>query len=249
MSGHIHVLAWMSQAFSRTFGTWNVEDMLGHSLQLPGNNIVPLMLCANHPYPRTFWRNCWSKQQLRLQFSFGWCNVQTDWWSDHGFAPGPSSGEHICRVLRVKGSVRLLASALRSLRWWHVHIISTKTDAETFCATLNGLHDCLSSSQLSMKEINSCHLWMWLGHRDGDRLLRLVYRKPTFTAGFVHVLGLVFTNNQKFNLIKLLTSRAMKICSPCLLREEIAFLKQLFLKNVYHPITHRGPDNSASVEP
>ena len=68
--------------------------------------------------------------------------------------------------------------------------------------------------------------------RHDDHLMRSVYRKPTFTGLYTRWDSFVPTS-QKINLIKSLTSRAKKICSPSMLEAEVAKLMDIFVKNGY----------------
>ena len=59
-----------------------------------------------------------------------------------------------------------------------------------------------------------------------------VYRKPTFTGQYTRWDSFC-SRKQKINLIRCLTHRAQKICSPCNLNDELQFLRTLFQKNGY----------------
>ena len=63
-------------------------------------------------------------------------------------------------------------------------------------------------------------------------LITSVYRKPTFSGLYTQWKSFC-PDSRKISLIKTLTHRALKICSPCKLSGELQFLEQLFLKNGY----------------
>ena len=143
-----------------------------------------------------------------------------------GFTSRPNSGGHLFRVLLVK-----VVSGERPLLYTRFvddtfTILSTKTDAETFCATVNGLHDCRSFTVEHEKDQQLPFMNALVRH-NSDHLLRLVYRKPTVTGLYMRWDSFSPTH-QKNILIKSLTSRQTKICSPSLLQEEIATFFSFF---------------------
>ena len=71
-----------------------------------------------------------------------------------------------------------------------------------------------------------------LVERVNDQLVRSIYRKPTFTGLYTRWESYSPTN-QKINLIKSLTTRVVRICSPSTLEGELLTLKDLFVKNGY----------------
>ena len=68
--------------------------------------------------------------------------------------------------------------------------------------------------------------------RVDDTLVRSIYRKPTF-SGFYARWDSFCDNRQKINLVKSLTSRAIKICSPSTLEGELNNLRRIFTENGY----------------
>ena len=68
--------------------------------------------------------------------------------------------------------------------------------------------------------------------RAQDCFVRAVYSKPTFTGLYMRW-DSFSPRFQKTNLIKSLTSRALRICSASKLAGELSTLKDLFLKNGY----------------
>ena len=65
-----------------------------------------------------------------------------------------------------------------------------------------------------------------------DELQRMIYRKPTFTGLYTRWDSFCPTKH-KLNLIRSLTSRAIKICSESKLEEELQNLRVIFRKNGY----------------
>ena len=99
-------------------------------------------------------------------------------------------------------------------------------------------HDVLNSMHPSLKftiELESDNKLPFLDvgvHRVDDKFERSVYRKPTFTGLYTRWESFCDTR-QKINLVKSLTSRAVKICSPSTLHQELDNLRQIFTENGY----------------
>ena len=110
-------------------------------------------------------------------------------------------------------------------------IFNSWVECNDFFSILNGLH---ASLQFTMEsESDGCLPFMdVLVTRRSEGLVRSLYRKPTFTGLYLRWDSFSPTN-QKINLIRSLTSRAIKICSACTLEQEISELKGLFGKNGY----------------
>ena len=109
-------------------------------------------------------------------------------------------------------------------------IFPAEDQADMFHKALNKVHPALrftveaeSEGKLPFMDV--------LVHRKHD-LTRSVYRKPTFTGLYSRWDSFPPTN-QKIALIKSLTSRARKICSPCTLADEVTCLKNIFCDNGY----------------
>ena len=110
-------------------------------------------------------------------------------------------------------------------------VFLSQRESEDFFQLLNGLHPSLRFTvegerdgllpfmDVLVKRIDNC-------------LIRSVYRKPTFTGLYTRWDSFAPTN-QKINLVKSLTSRSVRICSPSTLSDEVAKLKEIFLKNGY----------------
>ena len=71
-----------------------------------------------------------------------------------------------------------------------------------------------------------------LVERVGNAFERPVYCKPTFTGLYTRWDSFTATSH-KINLVKSLTSRAKRICTPARLEAEIVCLKGLFADNGY----------------
>ena len=71
-----------------------------------------------------------------------------------------------------------------------------------------------------------------LVHRVENGFVRSVFRKPTF-FGLFTTWDFYEPTNQKINLIKSLTTRAVRICSPSTMDHELRTLQELFVKNGY----------------
>ena len=106
-----------------------------------------------------------------------------------------------------------------------------KEESLAFFDVLNSLHPALkftmegeSESKLPFMDV--------LVERAKDCFVRAVYRKPTFTGLYMRW-DSFSPRYQKTNLIKSLTSRAVRICSASKLAGELSTLKDLFLKNGY----------------
>ena len=110
-------------------------------------------------------------------------------------------------------------------------IFSTKERSCEFLRVLNSLHPALTFTMEGEVD-NALPFMDVLVERVGSSLVRSVYRKPTFTGLYTRWDSFAPTN-QKINLIKSLTSRAVRICSEEKLPAEIVKLKVLFAENGY----------------
>ena len=61
-----------------------------------------------------------------------------------------------------------------------------------------------------------------------------VYRKPTFTGLYSSFYSFI-PRSYKVNLVKTLTSRAIKICTPDTVDSELSFIRRVLLDNGYPP--------------
>ena len=110
-------------------------------------------------------------------------------------------------------------------------VFNCESDAEVFLNELNALH---AKCRFTMeREVNGQLPFMdvLLAKADG-KLLRSVYRKPTFRGLYTRWDSFCSTT-YKTGLIKSLTTRARKICSEETFQNERSFLRDIFLKNGY----------------
>ena len=68
--------------------------------------------------------------------------------------------------------------------------------------------------------------------RKNGKILTTVYRKATFSGQYVKWNSFCH-DSRKIHLVKTLTLRALRICSPSLLELELDFIKSVFLENGY----------------
>lgn len=110
-------------------------------------------------------------------------------------------------------------------------IFPSVDESQDFFRLLNGLHPAL---QFTVE--NECDgilpFMDVLVKRVENGFVRSVFRKPTFTGLYTRWDSYAPTS-QKINLIKSLTTRAVRICSPSTVADELVTLKNLFLKNGY----------------
>ena len=113
-----------------------------------------------------------------------------------------------------------------------------KPEALKFLNTLNGLHPSLVFTMES-KEDNKLPFLDVLVFREEKEFSSTIYRKPTFT-GLYNRWDSYSAYDQKVALIRSLTLRAKRICSPQHLNDEVAKLKAILQGNGYPlPIIER----------
>ena len=103
--------------------------------------------------------------------------------------------------------------------------------ASRFFKRLNSVHPSL---QFTMEQEHDDQLPFMdvLVKRHGNRLVRSIYRKPTFTGLYVRWDSFSPTD-QKIAALRSLVSRAIKICSPEELENELGVIKSIFLNNAF----------------
>ena len=110
-------------------------------------------------------------------------------------------------------------------------IFTNEQHSTEFFAAVNKLHPSLRFTM--EREENGILPFMDVAvRRTSGGLERSVYRKPTFTGLYTRWDSFSPTN-QKISLMRSLTSRAHKICSPSTLHGELAKLREIFLDNGY----------------
>ena len=110
-------------------------------------------------------------------------------------------------------------------------IFHNQGESRDFFHVLNGLHPALCFT-VEFESDNRLPFMDVLVQRHGDEFLRSIYRKPTFTGLYTQWDSFA-PSSQKIALVRSLTSRAVRICSPVTLPDELAKLKTLFGKNGY----------------
>ena len=110
-------------------------------------------------------------------------------------------------------------------------VFESESGSLDFFRLLNGLHPALKFTIEGEKDDRLPFMDVLVKRVDGA-FIRSVYRKPTFNGLYTRWDSFTATGH-KINLIKSLTSRAKRICSPQTLDAEIATLKGLFADNGY----------------
>ena len=181
--------------------------------------------------PETLLQKLLKKATTEIEFSFdNKIYRQID-----GVAMGSPLGPILANIF-----VGHCKSAIKSNDWPKLYdrfvddtfaIFQDKAKADCFFNKLNSIHPALhftaegeSNGELPFMDV--------LVKRISDRLIRSVYRKPTFTGQYTRWDSFAPTN-QKIALIRSLTTRAMKICSPSTLNAEVSKLKEIFGDNGY----------------
>ena len=108
-------------------------------------------------------------------------------------------------------------------------VFDSEVDSMEFYHLLNALHPALkftveggAGNRLPFMDVRVV--------RVGNAFERSVYRKPTFTGLYTRRISFTATSH-KINLVKSLTSRVKRICTPARLEAEIVCLKGLFADN------------------
>ena len=121
------------------------------------------------------------------------------------------------------------ADGLLTTRSQFSHLLIIKS--RDFLVFLNGLHPALKFT--AENECDGKLPFMdVLVHCVENDFVWSVFRKPTFTGLYTRWDSYAPTN-QKINLIKSLTTRAVRICSPSTMDHELRTLQELFVKNGY----------------
>lgn len=107
----------------------------------------------------------------------------------------------------------------------------TRPEAIAFHGVLNSMHPSLTFT-MEMETDGKLPFLDVDIQRVDDTLIRSVYRKPTFSGLYTRWDSFCDTR-QKINLVKSLTSRAIKICSPATLEGELNNLRRIFSENGY----------------
>ena len=126
-------------------------------------------------------------------------------------------------------------------------VVGCRNEAVRFMECLNSLHPALRFTMES-EEDGRLPFMDVLVRREETGFTTAVYRKPTFTGLYTRWDSYCPTS-QKVAVIRSLTHRAKRICSPIYLSNEIEKLKSIFEKNGYPtPIVERIIQQTLQVE-
>ena len=189
---------------------------------------------------RIFWRSCWWRplgmwnsaliascfgRQTESRWGRPWDQFwQTLFWGFMNLVFRKASGRGCSAGLW----------AIRSLSWSLVTAHAVK-----FLHCLNDLHPGVIKFTMEGEEERRLPFMDVLVRREQNRFTTSVYRKPTFTGLYTRGDSYCPTS-RKIALIRSLTQRAKKICSPHCLDDEAENLQAIFRKNGYpEPIVSR----------
>ena len=110
-------------------------------------------------------------------------------------------------------------------------IFRDEPQAQVFNQHLNKMHHCLSFTTESEHDNQLAFLDVLIQRVD-ESYVTSVYRKPTFSGQYTHWESFT-SRRRKTNLIATLTDRALRICSPSTLDDEVNKIKTIFEKNGY----------------
>ena len=108
-------------------------------------------------------------------------------------------------------------------------IFRCRNDFVTFLNHLNVLHPALKFTYETEEDGKLAFLDV-LVHKNTSNFTISVYRKPTFTGSYMRWNSFA-PSKGKCNLVKSLTHRAVKICSPNHLQGELSNIKEIFSNN------------------
>jgi hypothetical protein len=111
-------------------------------------------------------------------------------------------------------------------------ICSSEVNTSTLLEEFNQAHHAIKFTMEIESNEQLPFLDVLLRRREDGTISRNVYRKPTSVGQYIHFYSFV-PLKRKRNLIKNLTFRARKICSPDNIEQELSNLVKLFLKNGY----------------
>ena len=113
-------------------------------------------------------------------------------------------------------------------------LLSSACDIDHFLCVLNSLHPSITyTAEVESNDVLN-FLDVKCSRRSDGSVKTSVCRKPTFTGLYSSFYS--FTpRSYKVNLVKTLTSRAYKICTPDTLESELCFIRNVLTDNGYPP--------------
>ena len=110
-------------------------------------------------------------------------------------------------------------------------MLQSEEEANEFLKSLNNLHQSLKFT-CEFETDGKLPFLDVVVERSNNRLITSVYRKKTFTGQYMNWWSFA-PRKRKINLIRTLTLRAVNICSPEKLEDELQSVRSILLKNGY----------------
>ena len=108
-------------------------------------------------------------------------------------------------------------------------VFESANKSEEFLTLLNNIH-CSLKFTTEMEHENAIPFLDINVQRTGNELRRSIYRKKTFTGLYTRFDSFC-PMNQKLSTLKSLVARAVKLCTPELLEQEMDKLRLIFMNN------------------
>ncbi|MBM6549373.1 hypothetical protein [Streptococcus dysgalactiae] len=115
-------------------------------------------------------------------------------------------------------------------------ISHAKTDINKLLHQFNQAHAPINFTLEMESVVGFAFLDVLLSRRNDGSLRRTIHRKKTWTGQYTHYQSFV-PMNQKRNIIRCVTNRALKICSKDSLENEMAKVKAMFWKTVIQKLS------------
>ena len=153
-----------------------------------------------------------------------------------GVAMGSPLGPILANIFVGYHENQLFATCERPLVYWRYvddtfAVFDDQVRRSEFEVHLNSLHPSLKFTSEDEQDNTLPFLDVEV-HKSDDGFLTKVYRKPTFTGEYTKWRSFCDTK-RKMNLVKTLTYRALKLCSPLFLEAEVDKIKSIFRDNGY----------------
>ena len=200
-----------------------------------------LKLCVNQlynsdiqppPMPPHICMELLEKATTNVQFSFNSTMfVQTD-----GVAMGTPLGPILANIFVGYNEERLFKTSNKPLAYFRYvddtfALFNNERESRSFLDRLSLLHPSLKFTMEEEKDLMLPFLDV-LVERRRRSFITSVYRKPTFSGEYVHWHSFAPTK-RKMNIISCLVSRAVRICSPSKIDDEIENILSIFLNLCY----------------